>query len=343
MISGETFRELYDYNWWARDRQLDACAVLRPEQFVRPVGGSFPAVRYTLAHLVGVEWLYLERWSGRLPRALPGAEEFPTLEPLRARWSEVERDARVLLAHLTDARLAESITYTNMKGESKTFPLWKIFYHLLNHQSYHRGQVTTQLRLLGAAPVPVDYGRWLDARPPEKKDAPAIPLAAWKELFTYNHWARDLQLGAAAGISQENLLRPLGSSFSSLRDTLVHLMASEWVWLSAWRGHSPTPQDREQFAPERFSSVAAIGSRWAEVERDLLDYLAGLNEEAPGHPFSYISYARQGQTMSFTLWRLFYHLLNHQSYHRGQVTTQLRQLGAAPSQVDFYFWLSARQ
>ena len=79
------------------------------------------------------------------------------------------------------------------------------------------------------------------------------------------------------------------------------------------------------------------------MERDLLDYLAGLNEEAPGHPFSYISYARQGQTMSFTLWRLFYHLLNHQSYHRGQVTTQLRQLGAAPPQVDFYFWLSARQ
>ena len=167
MISAQTFKELYDYNWWARDRQLDACARLVPEQFVRPVGGSFPAVRDTLAHLVAVEWLYLERWQGRFPRALPAAEEFPTLDSLRARWSQVERDARVVLAQLTDARLAESITYTNMKGESKTFPLWKVFYHLLNHQSYHRGQVTTQLRQLGAAPVPVDYGRWLDARPPQ--------------------------------------------------------------------------------------------------------------------------------------------------------------------------------
>ncbi len=340
MISRDSFTELYDYNWWARDRQLDACAALTPEQFVRPVGGSFAALRDTLAHLVGVEWLYLERWSGRAPRALPAAEEFPTLEPLRARWGEVERDCRSVLASVTDARLAAAITYTNMKGESKTFPLWKIFYHLLNHQSYHRGQVTTQLRLLGVAPVPVDYGRWLDARK-EEPNAPAIPLGAWKELFAYNHWARDRQLAAAAQVSPENFLRPLGSSFSSLRDTLVHLAASEWVWLSAWRrGRSTTPEEREQFAPEKFPSVEAIRERWAEVERDLRDYLAGLSDDAPGQPFSF---QRQGQNLSFALWRLFYHLLNHQSYHRGQVTTQLRQLGAAPPQVDYYFWLSARQ
>ena len=340
MIPRDTFAELYDYNWWARDRQLEACAALTPERFLRPVGGSFLTVRDTLAHLLGVEWLYLERWSGRSPRALPSSEEFPTLEPLRVRWDEVERDSRAVLAGLTDARLAESITYTNMKGESKTFPLWKIFYHLLNHQSYHRGQVTTQLRQLGAAPVPVDYGRWLDAHKEEKLDAPAIPLAAWKELFAYNHWARDRQLAAAAGLSQENLLRPLGSSFSSLRDTLVHLAASEWVWLSAWRDHSPTPQEREQFAPEKFADVAAIRDRWAEVEGDLRDYVADLQADAPARPFTYTN--RKGQAVTFTLWRLFYHLLNHQSYHRGQVTTQLRQLGAAPPQVDYYFWLSER-
>ncbi|MCI0402904.1 MAG: DinB family protein, partial [Acidobacteria bacterium] len=134
MIPAATFRELYDYNWWARDRQLDACAALTPEQFLRPVGGSFPAARDTLAHLVAVEWLYLERWHGRSPRAVPAAEEFPTLGSMRARWSEVERDIRSVLAVVTDAHLAESISYTNIKGESKAFPLWKIFYHVLNHQ-----------------------------------------------------------------------------------------------------------------------------------------------------------------------------------------------------------------
>ncbi|MBI2957060.1 MAG: DinB family protein [Acidobacteria bacterium] len=343
MILVDTLRELYDYNWWARDRQLGACAALTPEQFLRPVGGSFPSLRDTLAHLVGVEWLYLERWQGRSPVALPAATVFPTLELLRARWREVERDIRAVLAGLTDARLAQPITYTNMKGETKTFAVWRIFYHLLNHQSYHRGQVTTQLRLLGAVPLQVDYGLLLFQRVQGevgRQESPPIPLASWKELFEYNHWARDRQLAACAGLSQESFLRPLGSSFSSIRDTLVHLVQSEWVWLENWRGRSPTPQYKEQFAPDKFPSIAAIRDRWAEVERDLHHYLAGLSEDAPARPFTY---DRQGQTLTFTLWRLFYHLLNHQSYHRGQVTTQLRLLGAVPPQVDYYYWLSTRQ
>jgi uncharacterized damage-inducible protein DinB len=341
MISRDAFKELYDYNWWARDRQLEACAALTPEQFVRPVGGSFPALRDTLAHLVGVEWLYLERWSGRSPKALPSAAEFPALGALQVRWREVERDIRSVLASVTDARLADSITYTNMKGESKSFPLWKVFYHLLNHQSYHRGQVTNQLRLLGVTPPTVDYGYLLRTEEAVSGQGCApIPLAAWKELFEYNHWARDRQLAAAAGLSPDNFVRPLGGSFASVRDTLAHLLASEWVWLSAWRtGRSTTPEEREQFAPEKFPSVEALRDRWAVVGRDLLDYLAGLQEDAPDQPFTY---NRQEQILTFTLWRLFYHLLNHQSYHRGQVTTQLRQLGVAPPQVDYYFWLSAR-
>lgn len=164
MIFRETFQELYSYNWWARDRQLEACAALTPGQFVRAVGGSFPSVRDTLAHLLAVEWLYLERWSGRFPTALPVAEEFPTLQSVRARWHEIEHDIRAFLTGLTDDRLAQPLTYTNMKGETKTFPLWKVLYHLLNHQSYHRGQVTTQLRLLGVTPPQVDFYFWLDAR-----------------------------------------------------------------------------------------------------------------------------------------------------------------------------------
>jgi uncharacterized damage-inducible protein DinB len=48
---------LFDHNYWARDRQLQACAALSPEQFACPVGGGFPSLRETLAHLVMVEWL----------------------------------------------------------------------------------------------------------------------------------------------------------------------------------------------------------------------------------------------------------------------------------------------
>lgn len=157
MIPLTTFRELWDYNYWARDRQLEACAALTQEQFLRPMGNSFSSVRDTLAHLVGAEWVWLERWRGRNPRALLPAEEFPTLAAVEQRWRGVERDVRDYLAQLTQEALACPFTYINLKGETWTYPLWRTLFHVVNHQTYHRGQITTLLRQLSATPKAIDF------------------------------------------------------------------------------------------------------------------------------------------------------------------------------------------
>jgi uncharacterized damage-inducible protein DinB len=159
-----TLRELYDYNYWACDRQLDACAVLTREQFLRPLGNSFPSVRDTLVHLLGAEWIWLERWRGRSPRTLLPANEFPSLAAIRDRWQVVEREVRDYLKDLREESLAVPLTYTNIKGETWTYPLWRPLLHLVNHQSYHRGQITTLLRQLGATPAQVDFLYYQDRR-----------------------------------------------------------------------------------------------------------------------------------------------------------------------------------
>lgn len=150
-------RELVDYNYWARDRQLQVCATLTQEQFLRPLGGSFESVRATLAHLLAVEWIWLERWRGRAPRTLLAVEEFPTVAALAERWETVERELREYVAGLSEDALASPMTITTTRGEQWTYPLWRMIYHLLNHQSFHRGQVTQQLRLLGVAPPRADF------------------------------------------------------------------------------------------------------------------------------------------------------------------------------------------
>ncbi|MGC9972550.1 MAG: DinB family protein [Bryobacteraceae bacterium] len=150
-------RELLEHNHWARDRQLQVCAKLTPEEFLAPLGASFSSIRGTLAHLVGVEWIWLERWKGRSPQALPAAAEFPTLAAITERWSAVERDLREYVAGLTEDALALPLTITNTRGQEWTYPLWQMFLHLMNHQSYHRGQVTLLLRRLGAHPPAVDF------------------------------------------------------------------------------------------------------------------------------------------------------------------------------------------
>jgi uncharacterized damage-inducible protein DinB len=156
MIPLATLRELFSYNYWARDRQLEACATLTQEEFQRPLGSSFSSVRDTLAHLVGAEWVWLERWNGRSPRALPAADEFPTLAAITTPWVALEQGMREYLAGLNEEAIASPLTYANFTGQAWTYPLWRSLLHLVNHQSYHRGQVTTLLRELGKCPAPVD-------------------------------------------------------------------------------------------------------------------------------------------------------------------------------------------
>lgn len=121
------------------------------------MGSSFSSVRDTLAHLVGGEWLWLERWNGRSPRAMLDAEEFPTVASIEQRWRVVETSVREYLARVPEADLVKPLTYINLSGEKWTYPLWRTLFHLINHQTYHRGQVTTLLRQLGAKPAQIDF------------------------------------------------------------------------------------------------------------------------------------------------------------------------------------------
>ncbi|MGA2967245.1 MAG: DinB family protein [Terriglobales bacterium] len=149
--------ELFNYNYWARDRLLQSCATLTEEQFLRPLGSSFPSIRDTLAHMVAVEWLWLERWRGRSPQSLLSSEEFPTVAAVSERWRTVESEMRAYQATLSEEALDCNLPYINFKGETWTYNLWRMMVHLLNHQSYHRGQVATLLRQLGLQPLQVDF------------------------------------------------------------------------------------------------------------------------------------------------------------------------------------------
>jgi uncharacterized damage-inducible protein DinB len=152
----DDFRTLYEYNSWANRRTLDACSALSVEQFTRDLHSSFGSVRDTVAHIYGAEWIWLERWHGRIPSALPTAADFPDLAALRARWAEHERNLNEYIRSLTPSELGRVIKYQNTKGVPFEGPIWPMLQHVVNHSTYHRGQVTTLLRQLGAAPASTD-------------------------------------------------------------------------------------------------------------------------------------------------------------------------------------------
>jgi uncharacterized damage-inducible protein DinB len=162
MRSVPEISELYAYNRWANARTLEACASLSAGELEREVGGSFGTVLGTLTHLIGAEWAWLERWQGRSPRALPTG--FAGLEDLRTRLAEVETGQKRVLETLTPARLAEEISYVNFAGATYTYALGDMLVHVVNHGTYHRGQVATLLRQLGKKPLSTDYLLYLDGK-----------------------------------------------------------------------------------------------------------------------------------------------------------------------------------
>ena len=155
---------LYEYNRWANARLLDAASKLTPEQYSRDLQSSHRSVRDTLAHILAAEWIWLERWKGVSPNALLMPSEFPTVESLETRWAVVEGDYTEFIKGVTDGSLATVIAYTNTRGEEYAYPLGQMLQHVMNHSSYHRGQVTTMLRQLGAEVNPVDLLVFMDVK-----------------------------------------------------------------------------------------------------------------------------------------------------------------------------------
>ncbi|MGH9744602.1 MAG: DinB family protein [Candidatus Acidiferrales bacterium] len=152
----EDFRQLYEYNSWANRRTLDACSALSDERFTRDLGSSFRSIRDTLAHICEVEWLWLERWRGNSQISMRPDSDFSTLDSLRRRWDEVESSLNGYVKNLSADDVARIIEHKTTKGVPQSAPHWQMLQHLVNHGTYHRGQVATMLRQLGATPNSTD-------------------------------------------------------------------------------------------------------------------------------------------------------------------------------------------
>jgi uncharacterized damage-inducible protein DinB len=162
-------RDLYRYNEWANDRMLAVIQTLTEEQYTQKLVSSFPTIRETWTHMVFAEWVWLQRWKGNSPSVRPAWSSDPTTaEQLTAVLREVEEERRGVFATMDEATLDRPLSYRNLSGDPFTNRLLDVLLHVVNHASYHRGQLTTMIRQVGGAPVSTDlivYHRLPTARP----------------------------------------------------------------------------------------------------------------------------------------------------------------------------------
>lgn len=155
-MSVEYIQTIYRYNAWANERILNASQSLSSDQFMASVGASFPSVRDTLVHTMGGQWVWLSRWQGSSPGALPGPADFPDLKSIREAWQEIETGTRTFVDHLGPGQLPATVAYVDTRGEPHAFPLWQLMVHQVNHATQHRSEIAAMLTSFGHSPGGMD-------------------------------------------------------------------------------------------------------------------------------------------------------------------------------------------
>lgn len=167
-------RDLYAYNHWSNRRMFSVLDKLSDQQFTSVMQSSFPSIQESVLHILAAEWIWLKRWTGASPRATVSDTTtasamhsalsnggvalgtIATLSGLREFADSIEQERQRYLGTLNEANLAARLHYTDMGGKEFSMPLAQLLQHVVNHGTYHRGQVTTLLRQLGAETISLD-------------------------------------------------------------------------------------------------------------------------------------------------------------------------------------------
>jgi uncharacterized damage-inducible protein DinB len=159
-------RDLFSFNRWANERVLAACSSLLPDDLTRELGGSFPSVWATLAHLYAAENTWLARWEGTPTGAPSDLGDIHDVPALCAKWNTLWDRQSKFIANVTDAEVRRAMAIVFRDGRSFEQQMGATMRHCVNHATYHRGQVTNFLRMLGADTVGTDLVLYYMEHPP---------------------------------------------------------------------------------------------------------------------------------------------------------------------------------
>jgi uncharacterized damage-inducible protein DinB len=154
-----------------------------------------------------------------------------------------------------------------------------------------------------------------------------------RTMYRYNAWANAQVLKAAAGVTVSQLLAGGGASFDSLRDTLAHTMAAQWLYLERWQGRSPTSMP----AGQDFNDLASIRGRWGEIERDTAAFVASVSDARLGETVAYLNF--KGERWAYPLWQQMLHQVNHATQHRSEAAVMLTHFGQSPGLLDLLYFI----
>jgi uncharacterized damage-inducible protein DinB len=153
-------------------------------------------------------------------------------------------------------------------------------------------------------------------------------------MARYNRWMNERLYAACEKLPDAERKKDRGAFFRSIHGTLNHILLGDRLWLSRFLSRA------FQFgtlADELYADFAELSRERAKTDAEILDWVATLDERRLAAPCAFRSVVKQ-RDQRFPMWFLAQNFFNHQTHHRGQVTTLLMQAGVDPGVTDL-LWL----
>ncbi|MEQ8997912.1 MAG: DinB family protein [Coleofasciculus sp. B1-GNL1-01] len=160
--------------------------------------------------------------------------------------------------------------------------------------------------------------------------------SSYELMASYNQWMNQKLYAICAQIPDQKRKENLGAFFQSIHGTLNHLLYGDLAWMGRFTGNPLTGTKIGQILYNDFHQLCQERER---LDQQIIDWTKTLSEDWLNQLFDYRSNI-DGQTRILPTWVLVTHMFNHQTHHRGQLTTLLSQLGYDPGVTDLP-WLSS--
>jgi uncharacterized damage-inducible protein DinB len=138
-----------NYNQWMNQKLYAVCADIPDVDRKSDRGAFFKSIHGTLNHIAIADLIWLGRFTQQPFAAKLDAELYSDFSELRVQREQLDRTTIEWAQTLTPDWLNADLNYTNSSGFTRTLPHWLLVTHMFNHQTHHRGQLTTLLNQLG--------------------------------------------------------------------------------------------------------------------------------------------------------------------------------------------------
>ena len=159
-------------------------------------------------------------------------------------------------------------------------------------------------------------------------------LDTFQAMAQYNRWMNERLYAVCADIPDAERRRDRGAFFKSIHGTLNHLLLGDRLWLGRFLDR-PFPVD--SLDQELYADFDELRAERARADGEILDFSTALDEQALARDFCFTTVVNPGEHV-FPFRHVLLHFFNHQTHHRGQLTTLIKQAGHEPGVTDL-MWL----